>query len=391
MIIMSAVAKKDRKIRGVLVAVIAVFTVLLVAISIFAGVLGKATNISLAALEEDLAAQLERLERMRSDPGAPFDEQSIAAFNLATENPKINKIQMLNSHNSYRKMFSDYVVSFFKALGTTPAKSMTYEHENMVGQLNRGVRGLEIDVNFRDGRFMIYHKGLTDMGSTSPDFELALEEFKLWSNKNPGHLPVSILIEYKSTNWPWNIQEEKPNEGLLRKLDAQIRAFMGDDKLITPADIIGGYANMGEAIENNNWPTLSEAKGKFMFILHYDDSLTDKLIETDKSLKSLAMFPSISFSEKTKEKQMKKYKEYASHIIFNEPDDGEIIKEMVSKNYIVRTRIDEGMEPDPDRKEVAVGAGAQMLTTDFVPGLPFPQTDYTAYLQGNYTALLYGG
>jgi hypothetical protein len=340
-------------------------------------------------LEADLAAQKARVEALRQNPGSPVDEQSFAAFDLQSLDPKINQIQTVNTHNSYRKMFDGFIGSYFNFFVPKGAQTeFVYEHPTFTEQLNGGVRGLEWDVRAQSGGFNLSHFAVVDYRSSAPDLALALEEVLIWSNNNPEHVPITILLEYKSEPWIMNPKIEKPTPEVLKRLDALILNAMGRGKLVTPSDVIGGYANMGEAVKNDNFPRLSEAKGKFMFLLHYSDELTPMYIGIDPSLKSQTLFPTVQIHKGYRE-PLEKYAEYASHILHNDPDIEEIAA-LVAANYIVRTRADEGMVVKPDRAADAVLSGAQILTTDFERGLVVPNSEYHFAFEGGYTVRLNG-
>jgi hypothetical protein len=355
-----------------------------------AGFIVPAFYLAGGGFEADLAAQTARIEALRQSPGSPVGEQSFAAFDLNGADPKINGIQTINTHNSYRKMFDGFIAGYFGFFVPDAWKTeFVYEHATFTEQLNGGIRGLEWDVRARsDGGFNLAHLAVLDYRSSAPDLGLALEEILIWSKNNPEHVPVTILIEYKSDPVFLNPKIEKPTAEVLKRLDKLIADAIGRDKLIVPSDIIGEYQSMEDAVKNDNFPKLSESKGKFMFLLHYGDALTLTYIGLDESLKSQSLFPTVQISGKDRA-PLERYVKYASHIIYNEPgQDG--IAELVAANYIVRTRADEGMIADPARAASAIASGAQILTTDFERGLVMPDSDYLFLFEGGYTIRLNG-
>jgi hypothetical protein len=352
-----------------------------------ASFVGPAFYLAGKGLEADFAAQRARVEALRENPGNPVDEQAFAAFNLESANPKINEIQTINTHNSYRKMFDGFIGSYFDFFVPKGWQTeFVYEHPTFTEQLNGGVRGLEWDVRAQSGGFNLSHFAVVDYRSSAPDLALALEEVLIWSNNNSGHVPITVLLEYKSEPWIMNPKLEKPTPEVLKRLDALILNSIGREKLLVPSDIIGEYQSMADAVKNDNFPRLSEAKGKFMFLLHYSDELTPMYIGLDETLRSQTLFPTVQIG-KDAYAPLEKYAEYASHILYNEVEPGEIA-ELVSRNYIVRTRVDEGMKESPERAKAAVLSGAQILTTDFEKGLVAPKTDYFFAFDGGYTIKL---
>ena len=60
---------------------------------------------------------------------------------------------------------------------------------------------VEIDIETldKDGKkeFKVTHNSFVDNASSAYDFSKALKELKMWSDNNPGHIPVYIIIEPK--------------------------------------------------------------------------------------------------------------------------------------------------------------------------------------------------
>src|SRR3546814_14938350 len=50
-------------------------------------------------------------------------------------------------------------------------------------------------------------------------------------------------------------------------LDRGVRAVFPPHALITPDDVQGAYPSLREAVRNGAWPTLGQARGKFLFAL----------------------------------------------------------------------------------------------------------------------------
>ena len=337
--------------------------------------------------KEDLKAQEERVAALRLEPGTPVDEQSFADFDIYGQNVKLNEVRTINVHNSYRKFLSPFISAFFNVLVPKEKRTeLIYEHAPLTDQLNGGVRSLEWDIRSSDGVLGIYHASVFDYGSHIPSLALALEELKIWSDNNPGHIPISILIEYKSESPLLNIKRDKPGIETLKAVDNLIISSLGLEKLITPADIIGSYADMKSAVENGNWPALSASKGKVMFLLHYDDKLTEAYVESDRDLKSQAMFPTVMVYDGNYS-SFEKYAPYVSHVLLNTPVKSEI-DALVAKGYIVRTRVDAGMAINPNHREEAMSSRAQILTTDYIKGRRLPEGDYNVCFDGGRTVSL---
>jgi hypothetical protein len=361
------------------------FKIALFALPIFiiSAIIGSSVYVitSNARMNANIREQAARVAAYQLNPGPSVNEQSFADFNLDI-NPKINEIQTLITHNSYKKnipSFNYRIATLFK--GKESMVSSYYEHNTIIDQLNNGVRGLELDIRYEEGKFMVYHMPLVDNNSSSPDFILTLTELKIWSDNNPNHVPVSILIETKDDNQILNSRFQQLNSETLELLDNTIISIMGRNKVITPEDIKGDYSTLNSAVTAGNWPLLSEAQGKFVFLLHPHNSITNIYIASDTSMESQAMFPVLDYND------ISSHQAYASYIMVNTPDV-DLISGLVENNYMVRTRMDSGMVYDVTQKENALSSGAQLISTDFEKGIIAPKTDYIAYLSETYTIRL---
>ena len=324
--------------------------------------------------------QYERLQAMRKGEITVVDEQSFASFDLACTTVKYNEVRTLTTHNSYKKALPESLYNIStRVFGPDKFKSTMYEHNTLVNQLENGVRGLELDIRWQPAGFKICHSTAPDNLSNSPDWKMTLEELKLWSNANPNHVPVTVLVEIKYDNPYRNPLYGKMNAERFAQLDETVKKIMGG-KAVTAADFMGSYATLGAMVENNAWPTLSSLKGKFIFLLHPDDEYTALYINTDPTLKSRMFIPVISPGD------IEKYHDYAAFLLYNSPDVLPI-QELVAKNYIVRTMMDSGLVYDKARKEASLESGAQMLSTDLEKGVILPKSDYTATLEGSFTII----
>ncbi|MEI6577979.1 MAG: Ca2+-dependent phosphoinositide-specific phospholipase C [Eubacteriales bacterium] len=324
--------------------------------------------------------QTQRLKAMRNGKINIVDEQSFASFNLSDKTIKYNEVRMLTTHNSYKKALSERIYKLSTLVfGPDKFKSIMYEHDTPVKQLENGVRGLELDLRWQYNGFKIFHSPMPDNLSNSPDWKMTLEELSLWSDANPNHVPITILVEFKNDDPYRNLLFKKMDASKFKELDNTIKTIMGD-KVLTAADLMGNYPTLAEMVKNNDWPTLSSLKGKFIFLLHPDAEYTDIYINMDKTLKTQVFIPVFSIEN------IESHYDYSAFILYNNPDV-DVIKDLVSKHYVVRTFIDNGQLYREDYKARALASGAQMLTTDLEKGVIMPKTDYAAYLEGNYTII----
>jgi hypothetical protein len=360
----------------------------------------------------------------------------------AAADPRINQIQVLGTHNSYslgvdpallaalgpvidgytskleQFMKPEQIAEFreYHPNTITWAEGLNYRFpEGLTAQLDAGLRSLEIDVN-RDpegGRFlepagyaMLKSKGVSETAflphdrtdlekpgfkvfhMTDIDFRSScnlltrcLGELKTWSDANPGHAPIFILMEAKDQSLPLlpNPTKVLPfDEAAYNDLDAEIVASLGRDRIITPDDIRGDHATLEAAVRAGAWPRLSVARGKFVFLL-----LT--AIGTDGLSAYRAGRPNlegrVAFLRSTPGE---------SHAAFLLLDNATMrqqdIQQRVKEGYLVRARADietyEAKANDHARAAAAFSSGAQIVSTDFYkPGNGYG-TDYVVTLPG---------
>ena len=112
-----------------------------------------------------------------------------------------------------------------------------------------------------------------------------------WRTKDPIHLLTKIVRKRKEAI------EKEDNQSvasLIRsvfdEMDKVIRKELGKDKLITPDMVRGKYKTLEEAVLHDNWPTLKEAKGRFLFLLDNNGAKRDLYALNHPSLKGRAVF-----------------------------------------------------------------------------------------------------
>ncbi len=358
-------------------------------------------------------------------------------------NLKINQIQVLGTHNSYSKPIDTAVLNyldpvlegmidkyftqmtdeqkvFFNEYHPNKIKfreSLSYNHPNFNEQLNAGLRSFEIDVYYdpKGGRFTkpaayeflkkqgkkdllpfdttdlsepgfkVMHIADIDFRSHYPTFSLALKALKSWSDKNSKHIPIFIIIEAKDSGMPIfpNSTKVLPfDEEAFDALDEKIFSILGKDKVITPDQVRGKYSTLEEAVKAQNWPLLTNSRGKFLFMLLPSTAGANienptPYLKDRPSLEGRAMFL-----------QSQPGRPYSAFLLL----DNAIIRkneimEHVKNGYLVRSRTDidtyEAKVNDRTRSVAAFESGAQVLSTDyFKPGNAYG-TDYYITLPGN--------
>jgi len=308
----------------------------------------------------------------------------------------INTIQVIGSHNSYKKAIEDDLYTFLESQ-SDKMKSLQYDHISIPKQLDLGLRNLEIDVylDSEGGKFAtpkglqlakskavydpnqlmlkpgfkVLHMPDIDFRTDYYTLEACLLAIKNWSDAHPTHEPVFITLEAKdgNTNQFGTTPESFTEEGF-KNLDHALITGLGRDKIITPDDVRGSHPTLEAAILNNNWPTLKASRGKFLFILDDAKAKRALYIKNHPSLKGRVLF--VNAEPGTPE---------AATLIRNNPED-ETIPNLVSKGYIIRTRADAGTKEartnDYKRFEKAKKSGAQIITTDYYLPSRFFESPY---------------
>lgn len=318
--------------------------------------------------------------------------------NAQSDDLKINQLQVIGSHNSYRHAIETDLYNLIQAKDTSRSlKGLQYSHIGITEQLNKGLRNLEIDVyaDSKGGKyahpkgldiakseeaydpkglmkksgFKVFHMPDIDFRTSCYTFEICLQELKKWSNDNPDHVPVFITLEPKDGDA--NFFGTKPEDftpELFDVLDKVIRKELGNDKLITPDMVRGKYKTLEEAVLHNNWPTLKKAKGKFLFILDNNGAKRDLYASNHPSLKGRAIFINAEPG-----------KPEAAAMFRNNAEDAEIA-DLVKKGYIIRTRADsdtkEARANDYSHFNAAKTSGAQIITTDYYLPSTFFNSSY---------------
>ncbi len=327
-----------------------------------------------ARLELDIAEQAERISQLEqaylNGEIPPVDESSFFDGNLSTEleaGVKFNELAFIGTHNSYQKQSVPSMRKLYSLLseltfGMVKATGGDFESQTLTQQFNCGIRNVELDIETfeRDGElsFTCMHNPTFDMGTTCYDLELALKEIVLWSDNNPDHLPITVIIEPKRIFLPIENMEFF-NMDYVAVLENMLRENLGD-KLFTPSDMLRGYASFGEMRAADDWCEVKDMLGKVVILLH-DTGVTEDYIALDPSIRSQVMFPMLRPNDAERD--------CASFLIINDPK--EVIKCKVdildSKKLIARTRSDEFNKISEERRETAIYSGAQLISTDYPP------------------------
>lgn len=339
-------------------------------------------------------------------------------------NIKINQIQVVGTHNSYAEPVDPKVLNLAAPIiknamksydsGMSPEQkakfkeyhpngldfneALNYNHPDFVQQLNANLRSLELDVYYDpDGnRFnhpasyrVLQEKGVKDLaphnikGLEKPGFKIlhmadidfrshyptlkdALVELRQWSDKNPQHTTIFIMVEAKDSGFPIfpNSTQVLPfDQKAYHDLDLEISQYLGKDKIITPKEVQGKFATLREAVINNNWPKVEDSRGKFILML-LPGSAGTKSTKNNPYLINGSLEKRLMFMESEPDDSFGAFILRDNAIVRQKE-----IQDMVKQGFIVRTRADietyEAKVNDATRSKAAFSSGAQVVSTDF--------------------------
>ncbi len=274
---------------------------------------------------------------------------------------RLNEIQVLGSHNSYKQTMSAENFAALTERNPEVAASLEYTHLPLAEQLDLGIRKLELDVFYdpqgelfpgvvtSGSRFPVLHVQNLDDRSSCPDLLSCLTEITRWSRAHASHVPIFISFNAKDSaiDQPGFIRPLPFDEDAWLAMDAEIRAVLGE-ALIEPADVIGE--------SGPEWPLLNSVRGRFLTIL---DEGGDKRATYASRWRERAMFANLPETDAG-----------AAVLIVNDPiADFARIQSLVRRGFIVRTRADadtrEARSGDTRRREQAFASGAQLVSTDY--------------------------
>lgn len=285
---------------------------------------------------------------------------SAVAAEEAFDALRLNQIQVVATHNSYHLRPPAAMLKAAIAV-RKDAKEWDYSRQSLDEQLDQGIRSFELDLHLSKDGWQVMHVPIFDPGSTVKTFADALQVVRQWSKAHPRHIPISLLLELKEEGYAVSKAFRRPQAADLERLDAVIREVIPSDGLLTPDDVRGAHATLFEAIGQEGWPTLSEAAGKVMVILHERGELRDTYLEGRPALEGRAMFVESDLGQA-----------HSAVLIRNDPTDRRIA-ELAQEGYLIRTRADSQGRLRAEDRQAALEGGAHLLTTDFPAGEVEPE------------------
>ncbi|WP_207945004.1 phosphatidylinositol-specific phospholipase C1-like protein [Actinomadura rubrisoli] len=327
---------------------------------------------------------------------------------------RLNQIQTIATHNSYHRELTD-VEKAVQAKRDANWWNLAYSHASLPQQFSaQRVRSIELDIfpdpqgglytkpivrreaglgpiddpDLRKPGFKVLHWADHDYGTSCSSLSKCLRQARAWSDAHKGHVPIPILLEFKSTDpameklgGPRSPRWDGP---LMDRLDAEIRTAIGNDRIIKPDDLRRPGLTLEQSVLRHGWPTLAKSRGKFLFLM--DNKAADvqaPYLAGHPNLEGRVIFTDAAPGRPD-----------AAFVEQNDPTGAGLqeIQDLVRRGYLVRTRsdvpFDQARSGDTSRLKAALASGAQVVSTDFpVIGMAARYgSDYVAQLPGDAPA-----
>ncbi|MET3978624.1 hypothetical protein ABIB62_001193 [Mucilaginibacter sp. UYP25] len=334
---------------------------------------------------------------------------SFIGTNVPGDDTPINHIQLIGSHNSYKKAIDPRLFKMLQSRDSVAMSKIDYEHSSLTDQLDLGLLDLEIDVYadtiggkyahpkgldwvpgqpafdtegvMKQPGFKVFHIQDIDFRSQCATFKQCLQQLKRWSDAHPEHPPIYITMNAKdeAMKKPGFTVPDKFDSRIYDKLDKEIADNLGIDHVLRPDNVRGTYKTLEQAVLHQKWPTLKQAKGKFIFLLDEPPVKTAIYISGHPSLKGRVFFTNSEPGTP----------EAAIYVMNDAKKQLAQIKNLVKKGYIIRTRADsdtqEARANDKSSFEAAQQSGAQIISTDYYKKSTHFKSDYIiSFADGSY-------
>jgi hypothetical protein len=308
----------------------------------------------------------------------------------AADSLKLNHLQWIGSHNSYKQALPDGVSRYLQQQGQDTS-SLQYQHLTLAQQLDLGLRHLELDVladpqggmylqpaaeqwlgksllsaeykaKLQQPGFKAFHIPDMDFVSHCPVFQDCLRQLLQWSNQHKNHLPIMILLNVKESGVPGGIKPRILTSEDYAQLDQEIRAVLPEQKLLTPDFVRKPGLSLQQTVLTQGWPGVTSSRGRFLFLFDGQPAQLELYRQQHPSLAGRVMFGNYSTDSAE-----------AAMVLQNQPEQQfDAIEKLVKQGYIVRTRSDE-FHPSAysiSRRDAALKSAAQIISTDFYPQAP---------------------
>lgn len=328
---------------------------------------------------------------------APLPARSQSVEPTAPAALKMNAIQAVGTHNSYKIAIPPAELALINAARPGAADALDYGHRPLKAQLDAGMRQIEIDFLYdpQGGRFAhprlpqisgqpynatdmdkpgfkVLHMPDVDVRSHCHTFVQCLTQIRDWSDAHPRHVPILIMMNAKDgeASMPGGVKPLDYDAKAYDALDAEIRSVFGPDRLITPDMVRGAHKTLREGVLSGGWPSLETARGKVFFALDEGPEKVAVYMRGHTSLEGLPVFVN-AVSEDA---------DHAAYFTLNDPvAQYARIQADVKAGFMVRTRADDSTHEarlnDRARFEKALSSGAQYISTDY----PWPRLEWSPY------------
>ncbi len=331
--------------------------------------------------------------------GSDPDPDTAAA--LLGDDLTLDEMQVIGSHNSYHLPAVPEVAAGIEALVPALWETISYGHRPLTEQLeDYGIRQFELDVyadpdgglystpaalelldispaevpGLDEPGFKVAHIADIDYNTTCLTLVACLGEIEQWSEANPSHVPIMVMVETKGDDLrsgagdfgvdvdTLGVDFARPPEmtaELFEDLEAEVLSVFDEERIITPDDVRGDAATLEEAVTTEGWPSIGQSRGKVMFALVDTGESRDLYTAEASALEGRVFFTS---SEPGRP-------DAAFLRIDDSLTDDAALVEAAEAGYLIRTRTDEpGIHApagDTALRDTAMASGAQFLSTDY--------------------------
>lgn len=327
-------------------------------------------------------------------PLAPAQAAQAPSPGRAADQTRMNEVQVIGTHNSYHRELAPREEATYDQLVAKPgdyAASLAYSHAELADQLElQDVRGLELDLfadpagglhseplvrkqlglgplpdpAWRSPGVKVFHVADLDYETTCVQLTTCLAQVREWSDDNPRHAPILIMLELKTSNAritaAGGVASPAWDAGQLDALDAEIRSVFDPSDVITPDDVRRPGLTLEQSVLTHGWPTLASSRGQVAFLLDNEGPLNEVYAAGRPSLEGRMIFTNSTPGTPD-----------AAFLKRNEPQGAETarIQDLVRQGYLVRTRSDVPLATvtsgSTAMRDAALASGAQLVSTDF--------------------------
>jgi len=303
---------------------------------------------------------------------------------------RLDQVQVLGSHNSYHRFLFDAPRQALEQSLPALAEQLDYEHPPLPEQFDLGVRQIELDIvdDPRGGKYaapttgdypnlprdpvmrtpgfkVIHFPGL-DTNSSCLTLVQCLRLVGDWSAAHPGHVPIAVYLENKDGTF---------DADRLARLEAEIRAAIPREQLLTPDDVRGDAATVGDAVRERGWPAVDGIRGRIWLFVP-GAAFRDVALTRYPGLRGALVFTGAEPGAP----------DAAVALVDDPVADGPAISAAVREHMMVRTRTDadtrEARTGDTAKRDTALASGAQLVSTDYERPDPRFGTGYVVRIPG---------